>query len=215
MPDTSRPNPSASPLQNPRSTSRFLPGDPSDAANPLVSEHDRGALPKGLLTRRQLRAKGLSPGGHDPVAVLRCTYCALRPDQSCNHPTRGWLYDVSLARPKRVPTLAQEWALDRAMAARQTCVNDGDIRLCRRSCDVAGLSWAVSGCAIQGCWGGCCRICPVLSSSRSSERVGVSQFARGARPCRSGARGAGCRLGGCMDATSAGLPMPLWAGLRS
>jgi hypothetical protein len=26
-----------------------------------------------------------------------------------------------LARPKRVPTLAQEWSLDRAMAARQTC----------------------------------------------------------------------------------------------
>ncbi|WP_223279785.1 RRQRL motif-containing zinc-binding protein [Streptomyces sp. SDr-06] len=28
---------------------------------------------------------------------------------------------VDLARPKRTPTLAQEWALDRAMAARQTC----------------------------------------------------------------------------------------------
>ncbi|MFK0223258.1 RRQRL motif-containing zinc-binding protein [Streptomyces vinaceus] len=86
-----------------------------------LPEHDRGALPEGLLTRRQLREKGLSPGGHDPVAVLRCKYCAFRPDQSCNHPTRGWLYDTSLARPKRVPTLAQEWALDRAMAARQTC----------------------------------------------------------------------------------------------
>jgi hypothetical protein len=37
------------------------------------------------------------------------------------HPSHPWLYDVNLARPKRVPTLAQEWALDRAMAARQTC----------------------------------------------------------------------------------------------
>ncbi|MFJ5218861.1 catalase-related domain-containing protein [Streptomyces sp. NPDC088354] len=53
------------------------------------------------------------------------------------------------------------------------------IRLCRGSCDVAGLSWAVSGCAVQGCWGGCCRICPVLSSSRSSGRPGSSRFARG------------------------------------
>ncbi|MET9568475.1 RRQRL motif-containing zinc-binding protein [Streptomyces virginiae] len=86
-----------------------------------LPEHDRGAIPEGLLTRRQLRERGLSPGGHDPVAVLRCKYCAFRPDQSCNDPTRGWLYDASLARPKRVPTLAQEWALDRAMAARQTC----------------------------------------------------------------------------------------------
>lgn len=30
-------------------------------------------------------------------------------------------YSLDLARPKRVPTLAQKWALDRAMAARQTC----------------------------------------------------------------------------------------------
>ncbi|MEU3774229.1 RRQRL motif-containing zinc-binding protein [Streptomyces sp. NPDC032472] len=90
-------------------------------SNATLPEHDRGAIPKGLLTRRQLRDKGLSPGGHDPVAVLRCKYCAFRPDQSCNHPTRGWLYDVELARPKRVPTLAQERALDRAMAARSTC----------------------------------------------------------------------------------------------
>ncbi|WP_302185548.1 hypothetical protein [Streptomyces sp. AC555_RSS877] len=52
---------------------------------------------------------------------MRCKYCAYRPDQSCNHPTRAWLYSVELARPKRVPTLAQEEALDRAMAARSTC----------------------------------------------------------------------------------------------
>ncbi|MFF3505400.1 RRQRL motif-containing zinc-binding protein [Streptomyces sp. NPDC003247] len=86
-----------------------------------LPEYDRRTCPKGLVTRRQLRDKGLSPGGHGPVAVLRCKGCSYRPDQSCNHPTRGWLYDVNLARPKRTPTLAQEWALDRAMAARSTC----------------------------------------------------------------------------------------------
>ncbi|MFP8945215.1 RRQRL motif-containing zinc-binding protein [Streptomyces fenghuangensis] len=86
-----------------------------------LPEHDRGACPDHLVTRRQLRALGLSPGGHGPVAVLRCKRCAYRPDQSCTHPSRAWLYDITLARPKRVPTLAQEWALDRAMAARQTC----------------------------------------------------------------------------------------------
>ncbi|MEU6602378.1 RRQRL motif-containing zinc-binding protein [Streptomyces flaveolus] len=90
----------------------------SDAALP---EFDRRACPEGLVTRRQLRERGLSPGGHGPVAVLRCKACAYRPDQACIHPTRAWLYSVELARPKRVPTLAQEEALDRAMAARSTC----------------------------------------------------------------------------------------------
>ncbi|MGW4688521.1 RRQRL motif-containing zinc-binding protein [Streptomyces sp. NPDC004244] len=86
-----------------------------------LPEYDRRTCPEDLVTRRQLREKGLSPGGHGPVVVLRCKGCSYRPEQSCNHPTRGWLYRVDLARPKRTPTLAQEWALDQAMAARQTC----------------------------------------------------------------------------------------------
>jgi hypothetical protein len=90
-----------------------------------LPEYDRGAT-EGLATRRQLRALGLSPGGHDPVGVLRCKRCAYRPGQACIHPTRAWLYRLDLAVPKRVPTLAQEWALDRAMAARTTCP------ICRR-----------------------------------------------------------------------------------
>uniref|UniRef100_UPI002F9196DC RRQRL motif-containing zinc-binding protein n=1 Tax=Streptomyces sp. NBC_01562 TaxID=2975879 RepID=UPI002F9196DC len=88
----------------------------------LLPEFDRAAVPEGLATRRQLRDMGLSPGGNDgPVAILRCKYCSYRPDQSCNHPTRGFLLRVDLATPKRIPTLAQERALDRAMAARSTC----------------------------------------------------------------------------------------------
>ena len=72
----------------------------------------KGPVPReGLATRRQLRALGLSPGGHGPVARL-----------ICRGGTRwAWLYRVDLAVPKRIPTLAQEAALDRAMAARQTC----------------------------------------------------------------------------------------------
>ncbi|WP_354598111.1 hypothetical protein R1Y80_27255 [Streptomyces sp. JL1001] len=62
------------------------------------------------------RPVALSPGGHGPVAVLRCKGCCYRPGQACIHPTRAWLYSVELARPKRTPTLAQEWALDRAPA---------------------------------------------------------------------------------------------------
>lgn len=91
----------------------------SDATLP---EFDRSTVPEGFVTRRQLRDMGLSPGGNEgPVAILRCKLCATRPQWSCRHPTRGFLLRVDLAKPKRVPTLAQEWALDQAMAARSTC----------------------------------------------------------------------------------------------
>ncbi|MFI5808396.1 RRQRL motif-containing zinc-binding protein [Streptomyces sp. NPDC051561] len=106
----------------PPTASAFPTRWPSDSANPLVSEFDRGAVPEGLVTRRQLRDMGLSPGGNrGPVAILRCRLCRNTPQWSCRHPTRGFLLRVDLAAPKRKPTLAQEWALDRAMAKRQTC----------------------------------------------------------------------------------------------
>lgn len=81
--------------------------------------HDWGAAPPHLLTRRQLRAANLAPGGHTPVAVLRCRRCLPRPTRTCTR--EALLYDRRLAVPKRQPTLRQEEALDRAMAARQTC----------------------------------------------------------------------------------------------
>ncbi|MFE9360331.1 RRQRL motif-containing zinc-binding protein [Streptomyces olivaceoviridis] len=71
--------------------------------------------PKGLATRRQLRAMGLRPGGQEPVAQLTWR----------SGKRFAWLYRIDLAKPKRTPTLAQEWALDRAMAARQTCPECG------------------------------------------------------------------------------------------
>ncbi|MFG2352001.1 RRQRL motif-containing zinc-binding protein [Streptomyces phaeochromogenes] len=88
-----------------------------------LPEYDRGACPDHLATRRQLRDRSVSPGGHDPVGILRCARCRYTPQWSCPpaHRGRALLYDLRLARPKRIPTLAQEWALDRAMAARQTC----------------------------------------------------------------------------------------------
>lgn len=92
---------------------------PRDQAG--LPEYDRRDIPEGLVTRRQLRDMNLSPGGQSPVGILRCKLCLHRPDWSCRHPTRGYLVRLDLAKPKRVPTIAQEWALDRAMAARQTC----------------------------------------------------------------------------------------------
>lgn len=67
--------------------------------------------PDGLMTRRQLRAAGLRPGGHDPVAEIRWR--------------RGrrvaYLYDVALAAPVRPMTPGRERALAAAMRVRRTC----------------------------------------------------------------------------------------------
>lgn len=97
-----------------------------------VDPHDDGQLPGGiptydwntapkaeLATRRQLRAMGLRPGGHDPVAQLKCRHCSHKPLTECRR--LAWLYRIDLAQPIRPMTLAKEIALDRAMAARQTC----------------------------------------------------------------------------------------------
>ncbi|MER7011515.1 RRQRL motif-containing zinc-binding protein [Saccharopolyspora sp. NPDC000359] len=74
-----------------------------------------GLAPKGLATRRQLRAAGLCPGGHAPVA------------QIVWRRGKAWagLYDLHHAKPKRVPTLAQRRALAAAMAARRRCTRCG------------------------------------------------------------------------------------------
>ncbi|MFB7938025.1 RRQRL motif-containing zinc-binding protein [Streptomyces sp. NPDC056049] len=84
------------------------PHDPGDGSLPVFRWRQAGP---GLATRRQLREMGLRPGGQEPVARIEC---------------RGgrrfaWLYRIDLARPKFPMTLAKEAALDKAMAARQTC----------------------------------------------------------------------------------------------
>ncbi|MFJ6452298.1 RRQRL motif-containing zinc-binding protein [Streptomyces hydrogenans] len=84
------------------------PHDPGDGTLPTFRWRQAGP---GLATRRQLREMGLRPGGAEPVARIEC---------------RGgrrfaWLYRIDLAVPKQPMTLAKEAALDKAMAARQTC----------------------------------------------------------------------------------------------
>ncbi|MEQ4207929.1 RRQRL motif-containing zinc-binding protein [Actinopolymorpha sp. B9G3] len=70
-----------------------------------------GWAPDGLATRRQVRAKRLCPGGHEPYALL-----VWRRDRAF-----AWLYRLDLAQPSRIPTAAQQAALTRAMAARRWC----------------------------------------------------------------------------------------------
>src|SRR5215211_4464811 len=79
------------------------------------------AAPTGLVTRRQLRAAGLCPGGHAPVAVL-----VWRRGRR-----RAWLYRLDVAAPKRQSSAAQVTALGRAMAARRVCCSCGrDVGYC-------------------------------------------------------------------------------------
>lgn len=81
-----------------------------------------GMAPAHLLTRTQLAARGLRPGGQ-PVAgqVLWRSRRAARD---------GWvraayLYDVHQAKPRRTATPAQLRALAKALAARRTCPRCG------------------------------------------------------------------------------------------
>ncbi len=67
--------------------------------------------PDGLLTVRQLRARGLRPGGQDIAAQI-----LWRKGRRV-----AYLYRADLAKPKRTATPAQRAAIERALTARRTC----------------------------------------------------------------------------------------------
>lgn len=97
---------------------QFTRGTHDGTGLPLLSW---GIAPKGkLATYRQLRARGLRPGGQDPVAVL---YFRHRPSA---HFTYGYLYLVSLAKPVRPMTSAKRAAVEAALAARRRCPECGE-----------------------------------------------------------------------------------------
>ncbi|WP_328735333.1 RRQRL motif-containing zinc-binding protein [Streptomyces bobili] len=70
--------------------------------------------PDGYATRRQLRARGLRPGGQEVTAQVMVT--------SRRHGARvAYLYRLDLAKPVR-PMTSRKWgALALAMLARRTC----------------------------------------------------------------------------------------------
>ncbi len=70
--------------------------------------------PDGLATRRQLRARGLRPGGQDVAAQVE------RPRRR-RGPLVAYLYSIEQAKPVRPMTPAKQAALDKANAARRTC----------------------------------------------------------------------------------------------
>ncbi|WP_158842910.1 RRQRL motif-containing zinc-binding protein [Saccharothrix deserti] len=81
-----------------------------------------GGVPKGLCTRRQLRAKGLRPGGADPDALLVFRHrIAARAEEVCE------LWREEVAVPVRAMTPGRWKAHDAAMRARRFCQDPGHL----------------------------------------------------------------------------------------
>jgi len=74
--------------------------------------------PACYATVRQLRARGLRPGGQQPVAQVLWKHRGKR--------RVAYLYLISLALPKRQATAAQIVAICKALNARMTCPACGD-----------------------------------------------------------------------------------------
>ena len=86
--------------------------DPDGARYGIPTYWWQGA-PRGLATRRQLRAVGLRPG-RQPIAAQILW-------RGVGGTRTAYLYRVDLARPKRTATPAQLRAITAALLARRTC----------------------------------------------------------------------------------------------
>jgi hypothetical protein len=73
--------------------------------------------PDGLLTVRQLRTKGLRPGGQDIAAQILWRHR--------RHRRVAYLYREDQAKPKRQATTAQLAAIAKALKARRICPTCG------------------------------------------------------------------------------------------
>ena len=76
--------------------------------------------PEGLSTIRQLRAKGLRPGGQEVKAQILWRHRKQR--------RVAYLYEEEQAKPKREATPAQRIAIGKALTARKTCPSCGTVK---------------------------------------------------------------------------------------
>ncbi|MFG3410383.1 RRQRL motif-containing zinc-binding protein [Streptomyces sp. NPDC048142] len=82
--------------------------------------YPRKFAPEGLATRRQLRARGLRPGGQDVVAQI--LWHGRRDPLTRTRPVRAaYLYRLDLALPVRPMTPGRARAVAAMMRARRTC----------------------------------------------------------------------------------------------
>lgn len=88
--------------------------DPTGAVHGIPTYPWRLA-PDGLATRRQLRARGLRPGGQEIAAQV------MRINRRRGGSRVAYLYPVAGAKKVRPMTPAKRAALALAMAARRTC----------------------------------------------------------------------------------------------
>ncbi|MFF2082079.1 RRQRL motif-containing zinc-binding protein [Streptomyces globisporus] len=80
----------------------------------------RRLAPEGLATRRQLRARGLRPGGQDVAAQV--LWHGRRDPITRTRPVRAaYLYRLDLALPVRPMTPGRARAVAAMMRARRTC----------------------------------------------------------------------------------------------
>ena len=94
--------------------------------------------PAGLLTIRQLRAKGLRPGGQDIAAQILWRHRRQR--------RVAYLYRADYSKPKRQATPAQLAAIAKALRARRICPTCGNekpyyIPLSRGECNDCADAW--------------------------------------------------------------------------
>lgn len=73
--------------------------------------------PNGLLTIRQLKARGLRPGGQPIAAQILWRHRRQR--------RVAYLYRQDRSKPRRQPTAAQLIAIGKALQARRTCPTCG------------------------------------------------------------------------------------------
>ncbi|MET8229320.1 RRQRL motif-containing zinc-binding protein [Micromonospora sp. NPDC005298] len=76
--------------------------------------------PDGYATRRQLRARGLRPGGQPVAAQILW--------RGVGGTRTAYLYRLDLARPKRTASPAQRRAISAALRARRICPTCGELR---------------------------------------------------------------------------------------
>ena len=76
--------------------------------------------PDGYATRRQLRERGLRPGGQPIAAQILW--------RGVGGERAAYLYRLDLARPKRTASPAQRRAISAALRARRTCPTCGEVR---------------------------------------------------------------------------------------
>ena len=93
--------------------------DPTGARYGIPTYPWRGA-PEGLATLRQLRARGLRPGGQPVAAQIMW--------RGVGGTRVAYLYRIDLAKPKRTATPAQRAAIDAALTARRRCPTCRQVR---------------------------------------------------------------------------------------